>query len=711
MKRISLLGRFSNRRAAVAASALCVVAAFLTTAFRGVPAVGADENFRAPAYPLIACDPYFSVWSNTDELADSFPVHWTGRINALTSFVKIDGQNFRLMGRPVDFENAAEKATQKSVSVRPTKTVYVFEAAGVETTLTFTRPALPENLDVFARPAAYLTWSVRAVDGKRHEVSIYFDQTAELCVNEVAQEVDARRLTTENLDVLQFGTTEQPILEKKGDNLRIDWGYLYLAVEKGAATTAISGDKAARGAFLSGAALPADDAAFPRPADRDWPVQAVVFDCGSVGENAVEKRAISAYDDEYSLEFLGRKLRPYWRRNGLEALSMLELANAEYAELSAACDKFDADIVARATAAGGPKYAELCALAYPQSIAAHKLAELPNGKLVLVSKENFSNGCAATVDILYPTAPLFALLSPELMKATMTPALEYSASGRWPFPFAPHDLGTYPKLNGQVYGGGEKSEENQMPVEETANMLILLDVAARLDGNADYAAEYWEILDVWAEYLLAKGLDPENQLCTDDFAGHLAHNANLSAKAIVALACFADLCERKGEPEKAKKFRAKADEFVAEWIRLADAGDRFVLAFDRKDSWSQKYNIVWDKLLQLNLFPKEVAAKEIAFYKTKLNEYGLPLDNRADYTKLDWEIWTATLADDRADFDALTAPIYKFIAKTEPRVPLTDWYFTSDAKQRGFQARAVVGGVFIKILESERTILKADENR
>ena len=74
-------------------------------------------------------------------------------------------------------------------------------------------------------------------------------------------------------------------------------------------------------------------------------------------------------------------------------------------------------------------------------------------------------------------------------------------------------------------------------------MLILFDVVARAEGSAAYANEYWKILDSWAEYLLDKGLDPENQLCTDDFAGHLAHNANLSVKAIVALAAFADLCE------------------------------------------------------------------------------------------------------------------------------------------------------------------------
>ena len=98
------------------------------------------------------------------------------------------------------------------------------------------------------------------------------------------------------------------------------------------------------------------------------------------------------------------------------------------------------------------------------------------------------------------------------------------------------------------------------------------------------------------------------------------------------------------------------------------------------------------------LFPAEVVKKEIAFYKTKQNEYGLPLDNRATYTKLDWLIWTATLADNQKDFQAIAHYGYKFANETSTRVPLSDWYMTTDGKQKGFQARSVVGGIFIKML-------------
>ena len=165
------------------------------------------------------------------------------------------------------------------------------------------------------------------------------------------------------------------------------------------------------------------------------------------------------------------------------------------------------------------------------------------------------------------------------------------------------------------------------------------------------------MLEKWAEYLKAKGFDPENQLCTDDFAGHFAHNVNLSAKAICGLGAFGKLCRnaRPGIPRQPNT-AGWPRQFAAKWVQEADDGDHFRLAFDKPGTWSQKYNLVWDRILGLNLFPAAALRKEMDFYRTKQNDFGLPLDSRKDYTKLDWTLWTATLTQDRGRLRRVVGP-------------------------------------------------------
>ena len=662
----------------------------------------AADPFRPPAVPLVACDPYFSVWSFDDKLTDANTRHWTGRPQPLHSMIRVDGRTFRLMGG--DANSTVPALPQTSVRVLPTRTIYTFADPTVQVTLTFLTPALVHDLAILARPVTYLTWDVRSADGKPHEAAVFFSASAALAVDSVGQQVDWSQPEVAGLDVLKVGTEEQPVLRRKGDDLRIDWGHLYVAAPKGEGKGAIGPERALMQAFGDRGKLPAGiDARQPRTVADASPTLAFAFDLGKGGAEAVSRTLMLAYDDEYSITYFRQNLRPYWRKGGMDAAQLLTASAREYDSLRARCEAFDAELMADLTRAGGARYATLGALAYRQALAAHKLVADANGQPLLFSKENFSNGCIATVDITYPTDPLFLLLSPTLAKASIAHVLSYSGSDRWKFPFAPHDLGTYPLANGQVYGGGERTEENQMPVEETGNILLLLGAIARIEGNADFASTYWPQLRNWAKYLEAKGFDPENQLCTDDFAGHLAHNVNLSAKAILGLASYGILCEYRGEQAEAKRFHDLAVAMARRWVAEGTEGDHTRLAFDQANTWSQKYNLVWDKLLNLDIFPAEVIAREVAFYLKHQDKYGLPLDSRKRYAKLDWTVWTATMAREQSDFEALVEPLYRFLDETPTRVPMNDWYATSDAHQEGFQARSVVGGVFIKLLDDAAT--------
>lgn len=661
-------------------------------------------TIRPPATPLITHDPYLSIWLMADKLTDQPTKHWTGTEQPLTGLIRIDGKPLRFIGGQPRNANPAPAMQQVSREITPTRTLFGFEAGGVHLDLTFLTPALPGDLDVLSRPLTYISMETRSTDGQQHDVALYFDATAQLATNTPEQKVNWSRHKLPGMQVLSVGTAEQPVLAKAGDNLRIDWGYAYLAVPEGEGVEVVASNQLTRGQFIETGALPeADDFEAPAQTSRNQIVMAGEWKLGPVGASIVSRHFMLAYDDLFAIQYFQRNLRPYWRRNGWTAADLLKAAAREYPELNIRAQRFDQELTADLVKAGGAKYAALAVLAYRQTLAAHKLAADLDGTPLYFSKENFSNGCIDTVDVTYPSAPFFLLFNPKLLRAQLTPIFEYSSLPRWRFPFAPHDLGTYPLANGQVYGGGEKTEDRQMPVEESGNMLILTAALAKAEGSAEYARKYWPVLSKWAEYLREKGLDPENQLSTDDFAGHSAHNTNLSLKAILAVQSYGMLAGMLGYSDQEKAFTASAQEMAAKWKVMAEDGSHYLLAFDKKGSWSQKYNLVWDKILDFHLFPLEVARKEIAFYKTRQNAFGLPLDNRETYTKLDWIVWTATLAEKPEDFEALINPAYKFANESPTRVPLSDWYWTQDGKQRGFQARSVVGGVFIKMLENQTT--------
>jgi len=659
------------------------------------PRKAQGDKLIPPATPLVACDPYFSIWSQADKLTDEDTTHWTGKPHRLTSMVRIDGKPYRVMGAT---PGKAPAMKQTGLTVLPTRTIYTFEDAGIALTLTFLTPALPENIDMLSRPVTYLTYESRSTDGKSHEVQVYFDASAELTVNTSAQQVEWSPEEVGDLAVCKIGSKAQPILAKSGDDIRIDWGYLYIAAPKDAvASRAFAGRGEVQSGFVENG-LQSAVASPQTPAAADAINAAVVLKPVQVGKKPVACWLMVAYDDLYSIQYMKKNLRPYWRRNGWEAADLLKASAKDYKSLKNSCAAFDEKLMADLTKAGGVKYAKLAALAYRQCFAAGKFVADTNGQPISFCKENHSNGCIGTSDVFYPMAPQFLLFGPSVAKSFLVPFMNYAASERWKFPFAPHDLGQYPHANGQRYGGGERTEENQMPVEESGNLLILMAAVAQMEGNANFAGLYWPQLEKWAEYLKAKGFDPENQLCTDDFAGHLAHNVNLSAKAICGLGAFGKLCEMRGDKAKAAEYAKIAREFADRWVREADSGDHFRLAFDKPDTWSQKYNLVWDRILGLNLFPDEVKQKEMAYYRKIQNKYGLPLDNRSLYTKLDWILWTATLTQNREDFEALVGPVYLFLNETPDRSPMTDWYYTDSARKQGFTARPVVGGVFIQML-------------
>lgn len=629
---------------------------------------------RAPAVPLITVDPYFSVWSMANELNEADTKHWTGQPHKLIGTAVVNGKEYCFMGG----NDIGIKMKQTSVDINALSSKYRFTSDEIHLLVTFTTPLLLDDLKLMSRPVSYIHVQAESNNGEAHDVTIKINVDDELCQNfKYEFPVDYKDISEPGFTCGKIGSKFQNVLNKAGDDLRINWGYLYLASNHEKASVIDVANTHEYGTVSHNIEL-------------SIPV--------NTGENANALFAV-AYDDIKAIEYFNEPLNAYWKKDGETIEDALKQALSEYDNLFEKCEQFSSTLFAEAAESGNEKYAELVSLAYRQAIAGHKVCADTDGNVLFISKENFSNGCAATVDVTYPSIPQFLIYNPELVKGMLRPIFKYAATDIWYYDFAPHDAGTYPLVNGQVYSHGT-CPTWQMPVEECGNMLICTAAVAVTENDVSFAKENWDHLEKWCNYLINNGVDPDNQLCTDDFAGHLAHNCNLSIKAIMGIASFAILNRMAGDEKKSEELMNVAKGMIDNWLVMAANEDgTYRLAFDRPDSFSMKYNAVWDQLFGLELFPKDTFKAETKAYLEKHSgEFGLMLDNRDTYTKSDWIVWSATLCDNKEDFNSIVDRLWHAYDKTESRVPMSDWYSTSTAKMVGFQNRTVQGGLFIKML-------------
>ncbi len=601
-------------------------------------------------------------------------------------------------------------AEQKSIDVLATNTYYTFSCGPVELDLVFTAPMLIDDYDLISMPINYISYQVRSVDQKKHDVQIFFGASPLLAVNKDTQATLTTIGNEEGVRYIRTGTIEQPILAKTGDGICIDWGYFYIPAVNGqvmmGTPSEIEDAFAQRGNIIpqrgQGGSYQGGRGQGGRSGMNwfrgitarkaaDMPVLAYTHDFGSV--ETATSYMMMGYDEIEDIEYFYNRYKGYWAHGGsVSIFQAFKTMQSRYAGIMNRCRQFDKMIYDDGMKSGGKEYAEILSGSYRHMMAAHKLFEDKDGNLLWFSKENNSNGCVNTVDLTYPEAPIFLAYNPELQKAMMTSIFDYSLSGRWTKPFAAHDLGQYPRANGQVYGG-------DMPLEEAGNMITLAATICMLDGNTSYVDKYFDIMTTWADYLVENGLHPANQLCTDDFAGHWAGNCNLAIKAIMGVAGYAEIAKMMGKDDVYSKYNSKAKEMAAAWEKETKVKDHYELAYGAgADTWSQKYNMVWDKLWKTNIIPNNAMQTEVKYYLKKQNKYGLPLDVRKDYTKSDWIMWSAAMADTDKDFQAFVSPLYKYINETPSRVPISDWHDTKTGRMTGFKARSVIGGYWMKVL-------------
>ncbi len=678
------------------------------------------EKFQAPCVPLITNDPMFNVWSFADKLTDDVPRHWTGARQFITGTIAIDGVLFQFIGKlqPDNSRYMTEfpALPQTDLTIRPMTTVYTFENETIRLRLQFMSPLLPDDLMLLSRPITYLSYHLEAKDAKPHQIHLFLGFSCELAVDHATQSVSF----DETAYSICCSSGTENMLRRSGDDHRIEWGSFHLIAPHWSKVALPAQKLCSRIHSLYADKMePTNPVNYQGPGGgdpapeyyRDYESTAIyphypLLLAESRFELNGEKEDFLAlgYDDIKSIQYFGENIEAYWRKDGDTFLDIMKKALEEYEEICIRVKSFEDALLQKANALS-PKYGDILSLAYRQAVAAHKLT-WHDGEIQFFSKENYSNGCIATVDVTYPSIPLFLIYNPTLVEGMLNPIFKLIEKGLWEFPFAPHDAGQYPLANRQVYGystsyffRGITPLEKQMPVEECGNMILSVAGVCYAKKDFSYFKKHETLLRQWADYLLQAGYDPENQLCTDDFAGHLAHNCNLSVKAIMGIGAFAKMLADTGREAEAASYREKAAHFAALWEQNARTGDHTRLAFDQEDSWSIKYNMVWDNLLELNLFSPQIKKDEIAYYKKRIHAYGLPLDNRSDYTKSDWQLWSTVLTDDPEYFHLIIDRMWAFLQQTPDRIPFTDWYFTTKPFSRGFQNRTVQGGLFINLLQ------------
>jgi Domain of unknown function (DUF5127)/Domain of unknown function (DUF4965)/Domain of unknown function (DUF1793)/Concanavalin A-like lectin/glucanases superfamily/Domain of unknown function (DUF4964) len=651
---------------------------------------------RPPAVPLVVRGPYTNTWLASNSAPGTWPTFWNGNVKAITGIARIDGVAYTFFGAPA---NTGAPMQQTQLEVTPTESRYVFSGGGITVYVTFLSPVEATDLRRLSMPFSYIFAQAQTNDGNAHNVSLYFDISGEW-----AHGTDTALITWGKQQVTHGGGTltvhtvtpsaPQALTET---NDYPSWGTVIWATNQQQGVTFQSGaDQTVRGlAVTQGQLNNTIDTNKPRAINDHWPVFAFNFALGNIGGQPTAPIELAlGHVRSPAVSYLGRNIPSLWKSYWSSWQNMLGFAYDDAVLAVQRAKALDESVSAEATQSNGPHYAALCALALRQAFGGVELVGTANTPWLFL-KEISSSGNVSTVDVIYPSIPVFLHTNPTLLRLLLDPVLAYTESGKWPQTYCVHDLGaSYPNATGHNDGGGEN-----MPIEESANMLLMATAYMNFTDAASasaYAIRHYRIFKQWADYLVPNTLMPAFQNQTDDFTGFIANSSNLALKGILAVGAMGDIARYAGKANDQQYYSGQASSLITQWQGLSEdsSGLHLKLSYDMDGTWSLKYNAFPDKLLGLNLIPSSVLQQEAAWYTQQEQPYGIPLDIRHTYTKADWELWTAASTNDPLLRQDLVESLYDFANTTTSRVPLTDWYDTIGDTQNGFTARPVIGGLF-----------------
>jgi hypothetical protein len=677
---------------------------------------------RPPAVPLAVRSPYLSAWLPATDLTATTPQFWYGSNRGFAGLVRVDGQVYAWAGQPEVSGTAVPAMTQTSLQVTATRSVFTLQAGGVELIAEWLSPIEPGDLRRESAPFTLLTVSVRGIDGAGHDVQVYADITGEWASSDESATITWQASTTSRNRYWSVQLqTPAPLTE---NTQMAQWGNAVWGTPLTAGQTWQSGYAVdVRNQFATAGSL--TDTSDPnfRAIDDDQPVFAFARDLDGVRSGGQTVSFVTGHVRTPLVSYGtgGTPLIPLWTSYWPDWQSMADFFLADAAAARSRANALDAKIEEAATAAAGPGYSAICALAARQCYGGVELAIGPAGRPWLMGKEISSDGDVNTVDIFDQAYLMWLWLDPGLIPLEMEPILTWCASAGWQDPslwagipswedsqtrYCVHDLGVYPVASGRAPGNGE-----QMPIEECAGMLIMAASYARKVGAATakpFLARWWLLWAQWAEYLLTQVPTPATQLTTDDWAPVYrtpTGSVNLGIKAIIGLAAAGQIATILGETAAAAKWTAAAEDNVAPWASLSTdpSGDYLNLEQGASGTWTTVYNAFYEKVIGTALVPEPVAAKQASFYLTQLTTYGMPLQTDAGgISKVAWLLYIPAWLRDYPIATELLNRDAAYINDTPSLVPYGDRYNTETAVEiTGVKAHPTLGAVFALLFAAE----------
>jgi hypothetical protein len=609
--------------------------------------------FRVPAIPLIVQSPALNVWLFGDRITEDSPKLWNGQVKGMAGMIRVDGKAYRFLGMP---GSTLPAMRQDAVRVWPTRTEFELSAEDVRLKLEFLSPLDPRSLELLSLPVAFIRVEVSTRTGR--QVQLHLDITGEWAVGSTG-----RRIVFDGLFRIR---PSQPRLFGETSNYP-DWGDVHwVPVEPAVSRHGVDVD--VRQAFIEGT-TPRRDVRYPRAANDDWPVFSHAWDLGLV-RAPVARRALLAHVRREAIQFFGTSCPSFWTRSSEDGTAMVERASQSVESIRTRLATLDAEVLARARAAGGDPLAALAALAFRPSFAANELVLL-NGRPLYVSKSLEASGAGPVMNLetLYGAAPSLLAFNPKLLAMQMTAVFEAHRLGGWREHHAMRNLGLYPNATGQA-----GPDEDRI---ESTSILLLLAALARQEDP---------ILPALGRFLADSA---SAEIWADRRGGPAAGETHVYLASILALATL---------PE----FRAVAESRMKRWVSEASLGDHTAFTFGDPKGWGLQPHLLMDRLLDLRLVPEDLLARELAFARSRAGRYGASPDSRRGPVQIDALLRFVALAP-RVGVEAWATDLLRAMHESPSRIPPGDRLDPDTARITGGQARSTLGSVFAPVLMHELT--------